>query len=287
MIGQDIDTFLQQYVGGVLSKLAAFMLSIQLYLGVEDIKTVVSVMSAGVAFFGWYIAYRVKRPALFRLKLAIVFFIPFLISFTYFCGCLDFSADYKTMILLGFMILLNILYWRELKTVTTTAGYHKRVLYQCMDMIPDLVWMKDVDGRFTYTNKAVRERLLLCSEEEAIHRTSCEIAKMQQDKGIPYTFGGICQESDAKTLTESSPCRFMESGMVGDEFLALQVFKAPIRNMEGKVVGTIGVGRDLTYDCLDHDEIAQRIEEGNIEEAIAVFNRHRRRYQTHTGGGPC
>lgn len=249
----------------------------------DVIFKIVGIIALLITGFGWYMAYVVRRPPIFRVKLAMVFVIPLMLSATYLLDFLSFSHVYRMLLVYTFIMLLTILYWREIRKMTTSIGYHKSVLVNFLDMVPDMVWMKDIDNRFTYTNKALCDGLLKCSAKEAFGKTGIEIAELQRKKGHEYTFGEVCCDSDNETLLHNSPCRFLEFGKVNGKFLALQVFKAPlwVKLPDGskKVVGTIGMGRDLTYDYEDHELILKLCREGKYDEAMEALIVHASRYK--------
>lgn len=248
-----------------------------------DIFQVTGVLALLITSFGWFMAWKVRRPLMFRVKLAFVFIIPFVLAGTYLCPYLNFSATYRMLLMYTFIALLNMLYWRELREMTSSIGYHKKVLVNFLDMVPDMVWMKDIDNQFTYTNKAICEGLLCCTPEEAYGKTGWELAQAQRALGNDYTFGEVCCNSDNETLLKDCACRFLEFGEVNGQFLALEVFKAPlwVRLQDGsrKIVGTIGMGRDLTEDFQDHELIEELCNKGDTDGAMEVFLMHKNRYR--------
>jgi len=259
------------------------------FLGIP-INILISILCLTLALFGIYLVLHIKRPLVFKLKVGMVYSIPLLLAVRY----MEFSedhknllnSDYSILLLLTFAVMVNVLYWREIRWLTTSVGYHKHILVNFLDMLPDMVWMKDTKDRFTYTNEAIRRGLLLCTCEEAFGKTSLELANMQREKGNAYLFGEVCEDSDAIVKAQGEPEIFLESGEVNGRFLALQVFKAPLYKLvDGKkfLVGTIGMGRDLTYDYEDHEELQRLFDEGKPNEALELFAKHKERYKFYAG----
>lgn len=121
------------------------------------------------------------------------------------------------------------------------------ILQQIMDVVPDLVWFKDLDGKYIYANKAIRERLLLCDNPNG--KTDAELASRSKEiyGEASFTFGEFpCMDSDQLTLENNGPSRFIEHGLVKGELLYLEVFKNIMRDDQGNPIGTCGVGRDIT-----------------------------------------
>lgn len=248
----------------------------------DHIHIIAGCIMFAIATFGFIISLRIKRSKLFKFKVVIVYCIPLIMSVAYMVPTAYISHEYRVLLVCTFIGLMQILYWREVKELTSSISYNKQSLPDFLNLSPDMIWMKDLNNKFTYTNEALREGLLKCTEEEAFGKTGIELAEIQRKKGHHYTFGDICNDSDDMTVLRNTPCRFLEFGDINGKFLALQVFKAPTycTTPEGKRVlqGTIGIGRDLTYDFLDHEKIKKQIDDGDIEGAIETFEMHRNRY---------
>jgi PAS domain S-box-containing protein len=119
------------------------------------------------------------------------------------------------------------------------------------DNIPDLVWAKDLDCNFTFVNKALCQRLLIAKDtNEPIGKKDMYFAARQRnlhpERKDWHTFGEICVNSDEIVLKNKKPQRFDEYGNVEGEFLFLDVYKAPIFDETGNIIGTVGHGRIVT-----------------------------------------
>ena len=59
------------------------------------------------------------------------------------------------------------------------------------DTIPDMLWLKDTDGRYVYANKAIREKLLF--QEDPIGKTDVYCATKAKEKygDNKHTFGEV------------------------------------------------------------------------------------------------
>ncbi len=127
------------------------------------------------------------------------------------------------------------------------------------DNSPDLFWAKDLENRYTFANKAMCKKLL-CAEnlEEPIGKTDIFFAERERAKHPEnknwHTFGEQCRNSDLITIDKKTPQRFDEFGYVRGEFLFLDVYKTVLKNADGKIIGTIGTGRDVTKEKEEEKE---------------------------------
>ncbi|MDD2991035.1 MAG: PAS domain S-box protein [Zoogloea sp.] len=105
--------------------------------------------------------------------------------------------------------------------------------------MPDLVWLKDVEGRYIQCN-ARFERLTGLSEAELMGR-------LDRDLNSP----------DTETVSQAHELRALEAGQIqvveewvsfaGDGHRELvETIKTPIRDDSGTLIGVLGVGRDIT-----------------------------------------
>ena len=119
------------------------------------------------------------------------------------------------------------------------------------DNDPDMLWAKDLQGRFIFTNKAICERLLGAKDvNEPIGKDDLFFAhrlrNLHPEDPTWHNFGEACLDSDKITLEAQKPMRFEEYGNVMGKFMFLDVHKAPLRDEHGNIIGTVGSARDVT-----------------------------------------
>lgn len=119
------------------------------------------------------------------------------------------------------------------------------------DTMPDMLWAKNLNKEFIFVNKAICENLLNARDiEEPIGKTDLFFAGRERashpENPNWHTFGEVCVDSDEVTLRELKPMRFIEFGFVKGKYLCLDVHKAPIYDENGKLIGVVGSGRDVT-----------------------------------------
>lgn len=134
---------------------------------------------------------------------------------------------------------------KEVASLRKDTKYHKTILEAIVEAIPDMLWLKDVDGKYIVANRRIREDLLL--HPEPIGMNDIELAtrakRIWGDEN--HTFGEICGNSDTVVLDTLKEQRFLESGKIRGEMKYLEVFKTPVY-FEDTLIGICGVGRDMT-----------------------------------------
>ena len=117
--------------------------------------------------------------------------------------------------------------------------------------LPDMLWVKDLNGVYMYANKAICDGLLMAKDtDEPIGKGDVFFAlrerEAHKDKADWHTFGELCFNSDQVVIDNDKAMKFEEYGNVKGELMYLEVYKAPFYNKDGKAIGTVGAGRDIT-----------------------------------------
>ena len=131
------------------------------------------------------------------------------------------------------------------------------------DNMPDLIWAKDLNKKFIFTNKAVCDKLVQAKDtDEPIGKTDMFFAERERQKHPNrndwYTFGELCQDSDQVTINSAKPEHFDEFGNVNGKFLFLDVRKSPIFDENGAMIGVVGSARDITLQKKTESDIYKR-----------------------------
>jgi len=243
-----------------------------------------SIVALIISLFGLGIAFFIRRAAVFRLKLACVYILLFVAGLGGFLFEHEKFGMVEQTLYTSFFILMTVLYWREVSSYMTTEGYHRKSLGIYIDDVPDLIWVKDLEHRYTYVNKAVSS-LLGLPINLILGKTENDIREVFERTGMTYTIGSEAIKVDNNHTGDFmiEPRIFLDSGIINRRFIALQVYKGPLYNSDDvitrKHVGYFGIGRDLTYDVEDHNRITEHIEKNEMDEAMIMFQIHKNRYQ--------
>ncbi len=122
-----------------------------------------------------------------------------------------------------------------------------KMLRLLTDNVPDLIWAKDLEHHYIFANQALCDKLLKCKRpEDAVGKTESYFAEKEKTLGHRHTFGELGIDSDELTKMRKTTGRFLVEGLVRNQYLALDVNKAPFWDERGELIGTVGCGRDVT-----------------------------------------
>ncbi|HWR02447.1 MAG TPA: PAS domain S-box protein [Humidesulfovibrio sp.] len=130
------------------------------------------------------------------------------------------------------------------------------------DNVPDMIWAKDMEGRYLFANKATCEQYLGVNDPQAplgksdSHFLEQRRAECPEDPGWhTIRLGG--EDSDRETLEGRAPGRYEECGQNRGRFEIYEVRKAPFVNDQGVVIGVVGAARNITERKAAEDALAR------------------------------
>lgn len=154
------------------------------------------------------------------------------------------SADPATNTLLAFSRDIT-----ERKQAEEAISSMRTQLLSVLQTIPDMVWLKDMDGVYLLCNHAF-ERLTGKAASEVVGKADLEL------------FG----RERVKTFLESDKAAIEEGTLISEEWVIsqengqsvlLETRKVPVLGAGGEVVGVLGVSRDVTELNASHQKIQQ------------------------------
>ncbi|TAN09739.1 MAG: PAS domain S-box protein [Rhizobiaceae bacterium] len=122
-----------------------------------------------------------------------------------------------------------------------------------LDNIPDMAWLKDRECHYLAVNTAYL-RVLGVAEEEVLGRTPREVWSPE--------IAEVYLRSDQAVLRSGRRRRYEETRPSPDGGLrCFETIKSPIRDENGRIVGTVGISRDISERKAAEDElVASRAE---------------------------
>lgn len=147
---------------------------------------------------------------------------------------------------------------REVQAQTADLRRERKLLYALMDSLPDRIFFKDQDLRFTKISRAFAETLKLSSPEEAVGRTI--------DDFLPPALAAVLHNSEHAVMATGNPLLAQVEQSSGPDSKPRWVSSSTValKEDDGSVSGLIGISRDITYEI----ELQQQLQQASKMDAI-------------------
>ncbi|HLM73660.1 MAG TPA: PAS domain-containing protein, partial [Polyangiaceae bacterium] len=145
-------------------------------------------------------------------------------------------------------VVLTLIDINGLKAAEDAVFHERYLLNSLMDSVPDSIYFKDTAGRFVRINKATASRFGLSSPGEAAGKAAADI--------LAGDIGRTLDRLDERALAgEVQP--YSQEQIAGQDGRTswFMTTRQPLRDRDGKVVGMLGVARDVTEQKKAEDEI--------------------------------
>ena len=156
-------------------------------------------------------------------------------------------------------------YKEDLRAEKEIRQKERNLFLSVLDHLDDMIWAKDIYGKYIVANKAFREKFcygILWDDLQG--KTDVELAgqfkKLVGEEN--HTFGEMCANSDVPVQETKIPKKFLEEGNINGKLMKLVVNKSPVFNHRGEMFATCGSGRDVTE---WHDAVEKAIKELRCE----------------------
>lgn len=139
---------------------------------------------------------------------------------------------------------------RSLLTRQSELTRQKAFLHTLINTIPDLIWLKDSEGTYLACNEMF-ERLYNAKESEILGKNDFDFV----DAELAQFF----RRHDQAAIEAGGSCLNEEFLKFGDGSYAgyFETIKTPMKDAEGKVLGVIGVARDMSERKRKNEEAEQ------------------------------
>lgn len=136
-----------------------------------------------------------------------------------------------------------------------------------INSVPHLIWYKDKNGVHIKVNdsfcKAVNKTM-----EQIEGRGHYYIWDIEPDEYAKGEF--ICMESEFEVMSKKETCIFDENVKIRDEMRQLKTYKSPLFDLDGSVMGTVGVAMDVTQERIYEQMI---LNNANTDFLTGLYNR--------------
>lgn len=117
--------------------------------------------------------------------------------------------------------------------------YHRNLLQNVIDAIPEIIFLKDIDGRYQFINKTCKDFHGNLGVNEVIGKMDTEI---NPDKETSLKFKDI----DKKILKNKKAITIESRIKCKNKTIIKESLKSPLLNEYGDAVGIVGISRDIT-----------------------------------------
>jgi len=127
---------------------------------------------------------------------------------------------------------------KEIKYLQKELLTQRNFLRAVFDVIPDLIWLQDAEGRFLGCN-TIFERFVGAKEADIIGHTSFDFINI---KNATLFRGKQLKQGDIKPSRHNECLTFADNSHTG----LFETIKTPMRDGSGNIIGVVGVSRDIT-----------------------------------------
>jgi len=136
-----------------------------------------------------------------------------------------------------------------LKKIEDELAAERNLLRSLIDNLPDYIYVKDAQGRFIVDNIAHRQFVGANSFDEVAGKTTFDFFPQELARKFSY---------DDQLIMESGHPLLNREELVVDRFGKQHwhaTTKVPLRNNDGRIVGLVGVSRDITERKLAEEQL--------------------------------
>ncbi|MCM1046426.1 MAG: response regulator [Candidatus Gastranaerophilales bacterium] len=140
--------------------------------------------------------------------------------------------------------------WQQTYKMSKDFWQTSHYLESTINNIPNLVWYKDKNGIHEKVNDSFC-RTVNKTKQQVEGRGHAYIWDVEQDDPA-------CIESEREVMSKRQTCVSEEIIKTGDGMRTLTTYKSPLYNLDGSVMGTVGVAIDVTQERAYEQEIIKK-----------------------------
>jgi len=118
---------------------------------------------------------------------------------------------------------------------------------------PNLIWFKDLDGVHRQVNDSFCTAVGKTREQVVGRKHAC-IWDVDEEEGA----SSVCESSETEVILRRKTCVFDEFVHTGSGVRQLQTYKSPLFDLDGSVMGTVGVALDVTRERAYEREVLEK-----------------------------
>jgi diguanylate cyclase (GGDEF)-like protein/PAS domain S-box-containing protein len=157
--------------------------------------------------------------------------------------------------------------WQENYKLQKDYWLVNNYLDTIINSVPHMIWYKDKDGAHIKVNECFCESVNK-TMEQIQGRGHLYIWDLTEEAYSKGEF--ICMESEQEVMEKRKTCIFEENVKIKNEMRQLKTFKSPLFDLDGSVMGTVGVATDVTQERIYERMI---IRNANTDFLTGLYNR--------------
>ncbi|MDE7312330.1 MAG: response regulator [Eubacterium sp.] len=166
------------------------------------------------------------------------------------CGSFAQLADLWTCPMSDDVIRFRFLKWQQAYKLGRDFWQTSQYLEATIDHVPNLIWYKDKNGIHKKVN-------------DSFCRTVNKTKKQIQGRGHAYIWDverddPVCTASEQEVMQSKKTLVAEEVIQAGEGKRTLMTYKSPLYDIDGSVMGTVGVAIDVTKERIYEQEIARK-----------------------------
>ena len=147
-------------------------------------------------------------------------------------------------------IAFRFLRWQQDYRLEKEYWQANHFLEATIDNVPNLIWYKDKNGIHEKVNKSFCETVNK-TREQVQGRGHAYIWDVEEDDPA-------CIESENEVMRSRKTCVSEEIIKTGEGMRTLTTYKSPLYDLDGSVMGTVGIGIDVTQERAYEQEIIRK-----------------------------
>ena len=147
----------------------------------------------------------------------------------------------------------------------TALAEERTLLRTLIDNLPDLIYVKDVNGRFLLVNEAAAAYIGAATRDDAVGKSDFDF--------FPHEYASQYRADEEAVLASGRPLINHEEpapDITGDTHW-FSTTKVPTRDESGRVVGLVGMSRDITRRKEEEADRARLVEEQEALRRVAML----------------
>jgi two-component system, sensor histidine kinase and response regulator len=153
----------------------------------------------------------------------------------------------------GKIIGLQVMFWdiSDVKNTEHQKEFEKYLLETLLANIPDSIYFKDCESRFIRLSQSCANKLGVQSTREAIGRSDADFFSSE------HADQAMMDESEIMRTGQPMLNRIEEETFTDGHVQWCSTTKLPMYNLEGTLIGTFGISRDVTAGILIEKELSR------------------------------